>query len=263
MADQNATGAGASLGVGGIISESFSILFGNLLKVIFIAFIPMFLTLAFAGPDQTSTNFDLGVSGNIGITGAVSAAVLVVLLVIAFYSLITAVLVQLAYDVKLDRSGSIATYFARALSAIIPITILAIASGILMVIGFIFLVVPGLWIYAVFYVFAAVAVIERAGFGSLGRSAELTKEYRWPIVGLVLVVGIIASIIQNIAEYMMPVLTSAFGGETLGWIIAIIVSSAIGAIGYGLGGISVALTYARLREIKEGVSVDEIASVFD
>ena len=32
---------------------------------------------------------------------------------------------------------------------------------------------------------------------------------------------------------------------------------------YALGGIAVALTYARLREIKEGVNVEKIVAVFD
>jgi hypothetical protein len=37
----------------------------------------------------------------------------------------------------------------------------------------------------------------------------------------------------------------------------------ISGFSYGLSGIGAALVYARLRDIKEGVSVDKLAAVFD
>ena len=43
----------------------------------------------------------------------------------------------------------------------------------------------------------------------------------------------------------------------------ILLSALLSGLGYGIMNISLALIYARLREIKEGVNVDQIASVFD
>ena len=45
--------------------------------------------------------------------------------------------------------------------------------------------------------------------------------------------------------------------------VSILLYAAFTAVGTGLLSILTALIYARLREIKEGVSVDQIAEVFD
>jgi len=49
----------------------------------------------------------------------------------------------------------------------------------------------------------------------------------------------------------------------MGLAIGVIVSSLISVITYGLLSIAISLIYARLREIKEGVGVDQLASVFE
>ena len=121
-------------------------------------------------------------------------------------------------------------------------------------------------------VFAAAAVIDRSSFGSLGRSARLTKEYRWPIVGLFIVMFIIVFILQlvvggAIAAVLfasVDTLATIENGISTGSIIIFgLIVSLIYGLAYGLSGIAVALVYARLREIKEGVAVDQIASVFE
>ncbi len=149
------------------------------------------------------------------------------------------------------------------MGAALPIAILAIVSGILMVIGLVALVVPGLWIYAVFSVMPAAVVIEKVGFGGLGRSAALTKEYRWPILGAVILIGIINFVITFVAMFVVGLLFASTGAGAGGVIIGVLVLAAITAIGFGLSSIAIALIYARLREIKEGASVRDIAAVFD
>ena len=51
-----------------------------------------------------------------------------------------------------------------------------------------------------------------------------------------------------------------FSGSVIVSVVAYLIPTSIGV---GLTSICVALTYARLRKIKEGNSVDQIASVFD
>ena len=256
MTESSALPPNTPLGVGDIISSSFSIMFGNFFKVFilgfigaFLGFIVNFLFLGFGA----ATGTDVVDPAASGINTIISV---VINLVVS--GLVTALLIQLAYDAKLGRSNSIGGYFSSALPAIIPIAVLSFAIVILVMIGAIALIIGALWVYAVFFVMAPVAVIERGGFGSMGRSAKLTKEYRWPIVGLFILVAVISVVVTFVAGFLVAIL-AGIGGP----IFAGIGLAMINGLSYAFGGIVVALVYARLREIKEGVDVDQIASVFD
>jgi hypothetical protein len=247
-----------SLGVGAIIGDSFSILFGKFLQVVIIAFVPMLIGYLISGL-LNGFGVAIGVEQpQFNNAGSGIAFALSFIVNMAVYSITTALLVQLAYDAKLGRPIQIGRYFGPALSTILPLTILSIVATIIVGIGFALFIVPGLWVYAVFSVMAPAIVIDRAGFGGLGRSASLTKGYRWPIVGA-LILGLICAIIINLVAGFVIGLIVAIGGNILG----LILFAALGAIGAGLLSILAALIYARLREIKEGVSIDQIASVFD
>ena len=257
------TGQKIPLGVGTIIGDSFSILFGNFFKVLVLAFIANFAGFLVSGL-LFGFAFAAGLTepAFIGV-GAALAPLVVIVINVAVYGLTIGVLVQLAYDAKLGRSNSLGTYFRSALPGIVPILVLSLVVIVLALIGVFALLVGAFWVYAVFYVIIPAIVIERAGFGAMVRSAALTKEYRWPIVGLLmvvviitLVIGLVSAFIQGAADFALPSSTAAAFG--IG-----VVSMLISGLSYGYGGIAIALVYARLREIKEGVDVDQIAAVFD
>ncbi|MBY6068987.1 hypothetical protein KUW17_19755 [Leisingera aquaemixtae] len=246
-----------SLGVGAIVGESFSIFFKHLVPVTLMALVPSLLSLLASGamigvdvvfgtalPDF-STSFGVGLW------------VMALVLQIAFYSLTAALLVQLAYDAKLGRTIQLGRYVAPAIRAAVPIAILSLIAGVMVAVASIALIIPGLYVYAVFSVITPAVVIERVGFGGLGRSADLTKDYRWPILGVLILIGICIGIFNYIAAFAAGLTVES--GQLVA-ALAYLIPSALGA---GLSGVSVALIYARLREIKEGVSVDQIASVFD
>lgn len=263
MSDASLQGSKLPLGVGSILSETFSIFAANFVKVMILAFGGAFLgfivnslflgfgvAVGTAEPDIANMNaFWVG-------------TLFSTLIGMVIYGLVTALLVLLAYDAKRGKSNSIGTYFMVALPAVIPIAIMMVIVTILASLGALALFIGMFWVYAVFYVMAPAAVIERAGFGALRRSAQLTKEYRWPIVGLFIVLIIVTLLVQVVAGFLVAMLaglaTSLIGQTIVGALFAL-----LGAIGYAIAGIAIALVYARLREIKEGVEVSEIAKVFD
>lgn len=244
------------MGVGAIIADSFSILLGKFTAVMLMALVPTVIGLVISGV-LIGWNVALGLNepqffdARDGI-----AFVLSILVNMVVYAIATGLLVQLAYDAKLRRPLKMDQYVSRALGAAVPITVLGLAAGILTAIAAVALIIPGLWVYAVFSVIAPAVVIEQAGFRGLNRSAELTKEYRWPILGALIVIGICGALVNLVGDFIM----STIGG---GILINAILYAVLSAVVYGLGGIAVALIYARLRQIKEGISVDQIASVFD
>lgn len=261
MTDMPAAEPKAPLGVGAIVSESFSILFGNLVKVFILAFVPTLIGFLISG-SLIGFGAALGVEQQQFDSGfSVFANIFSFLINMVVYSVTTALLIQLAYDAKLSRPIQIGRYVGPAIATIVPLAVLSIVATVLATIGFMFLVVPGLWIYGVFAVLAPAVVIERAGFGGLGRSASLTKQYRWPIIGAFLLALICAMIINVVAFLVVGLITSIGGG--VGMVISVIIFAGLSAVGAGLISIVVSLIYARLREIKEGVSVDQIAAVFD
>jgi hypothetical protein len=261
MADQAAeTFNAAPLGVGAIISESFSILFKHFITVMTLAVIPALIGLVASGL-LNGWSYALGMPDP-NFTGLPNwpAIVLDILIQMVVYGLATALLVQVAYDSKLGRQMSISKYISPAIGAALPIAVLGLVAGILAGIGFMLLVIPGMWIYAVYSMIAPAVVIEGAGYRAMGRSVELTRGYRWPIFGALLIMIICSALIGGGVGFVIGMLGSAVGG---GLLVSLALMSIATAVGMGLSGITISLIYARLREIKEGVSVDQIASVFD
>lgn len=261
MTDTTPTLEKPPLGVGQILSETFSLLFGNIVAVAFAAFVPILISIVIGG---MLLGFDvaLGATEPDFVTGNIWPAFAINILVsLAIYGVVTAIIVQLAYDAKAGRGTNFAGYASAAVSTLVPNVLQTLAISVMAGFGMILLIVPGLWIYGVFAVTVPALVIERLGFGAMSRSAELTKEYRWPVIGTIVVVGIAASVINLIPAFIVGWLITSFGtGFT---IVAVLLSAVLYTFTYGLISISLALIYARLREIKEGVGVESLASVFE
>jgi hypothetical protein len=255
--------AGAPLGVGAIVSESFSILMRHFMSVVLLAIVPTLISIAISGVLQ-GWGVALG-QADPQFTGGASLIPFALSIIgqLVMSGVTTALLMQLAYDAKLERPLVLGKYVGPAISAAIPIAVLGLLAGILVGFAAIALILPGLWLYAVFSVMPAAVVIEKAGFGGLGRSASLTKEYRWPILGAIILIFIVNFLISVAALFLVGLLISAMGGSTIGVVIGVLAFAALSAVGVGLGSIAIALIYARLREIKEGTSVRDIVAVFD
>ncbi|HVG93810.1 MAG TPA: hypothetical protein VND21_05150 [Planctomycetota bacterium] len=145
----------------------------------------------------------------------------------------------------------ISTGFGRLL----PVLGVSLLVGVCVGVGLVLLVVPGLILMCMLAVAVPVAVVEKPGvMASLSRSSELTKGFKWTIffVFLALILlGMLISLVLAIPFAMMG---------TLGIVIATSLSLVIsGALQAALP----AVIYQRLRDIKEGASVEDLAKVFD
>lgn len=248
----------APLGIGAILSESASLLLSNFLAACGIALIPIaigaLISAAAFGVDMAlGQNPAPSIDSSFFISFGLSF-----LIQLIAYSLATAMLVSFAYDVKLGRPKNLSSYVNGVVGNLVPLIVISILTYVLVMAGTTLLVLPGLWLYAVFSLIVPVIVVERAGFGAMGRSAELTKDYRWPIVGLLIVMFIVIVIISAIFGFIIGFINALIGGQVLLLILNVVTST----VGFAFGCIMVALLYARLRELKEGVSVDHLADVF-
>ncbi len=184
------------------------------------------------------------------------ALFLTFVLPLIIYGFSTALIVCAAYDAKLGRPARLGGYFAIALKRALPILLISILFGIIVGIGFMLFIIPGLYLAAMFSVAVVVTILEPGWSGALGRSKQLTKEYRWPIVGVLLLLYIVLILLQTALAFISVSLFS------INAMLGTVVFAATNAIGTALLSIGFVLIYARLREIKEGVSVDSLADVF-
>ncbi len=255
------------LGVGSLISESFGVFFARIVTMFKIIFLPILVMGAISamvsgpamitGIGTITGDVDPEQLARFSNPGVFEQYILPLIGVVVSF-VITGAVILAAYDTKLGRPVNIPAYFSRTLAFLVPLIVLSIVLVIMGYIGLLLLILPGIYIFARFSVLTPAIVVEGVGWGGLGRAQELTAGYRWPIVGasilLVLAIIVISLVIAGLTWL----------GYTIAGIVGYTLVYAIGnTITTGIMGCFTALLFARLKEIKEGVGMADIASVFE
>jgi hypothetical protein len=129
--------------------------------------------------------------------------------------------------------------------------------------GLILLVVPGVMLALAWCVAGPALVVERSGITTVfGRSAELTRNNRWRILGLAVIYLVASGIIQSTAgpRYHM---SGPFSID--GWVlspIAIAVRAVLSSLFHAIGIVALGVTYVELRTLKEGAEPADLDQVF-
>lgn len=169
---------------------------------------------------------------------------------------VTGVMCLAALDAAIGKRHSVGDYVAQTLRHLLPLvalgTLLSLASTLLAV----FLILPGLYLLARFLPWAPAALFENAGWGGLGRAQELTKGYRWPIVGGILALGLALLLALLVFG---PLAVRAEGSLLL----SVLIEGVFGGLSYAVFAAFTGLVYLRLREIQEGLSPKDVAATID
>ena len=178
-------------------------------------------------------------------------------IVIMFLSpLAVAINLHAAFQSMRGRPVSLSESVAGGLSRFLPLLGVMILFTLGATLGFLLLIVPGVILMIMWYVAVPACVLERTGpVRSLGRSRELTKGYRWKLLGLILLVAVL-SMIGNVLGVLLANTAAGIWGAA----IAQLIWQGIAA---GFGSVMIAVVYYYLRVAKEGIDVDQIAAVFD
>jgi hypothetical protein len=143
-----------------------------------------------------------------------------------------------------------------AVGAVIVTARGSIYPFVAVIVAFILALVVFAILYTMWFVAVAACVVERRGpFGALGRSQELTKGHRWRIFGMMLLLLIISYVISVLVGLML----SPAGSMIVTFLGNLAWSAILGAY----FATAVAVSYHDLRVAKEGVDIEQIASVFD
>lgn len=137
----------------------------------------------------------------------------------------TGMVVRLVDDVRDGvRDSSVGDLFGSVGAVFVPLLLAGILVAIGVTIGFILLIIPGLFLLTIWAVVAPAVVLERRGvFAALSRSHELVKGNGWNVFGvivlvflLVLVVGIVAGAIGAAGGDVFAVLVQ--------WVLSVLVA---------------------------------------
>ncbi len=161
------------------------------------------------------------------------------------------------------READLSNSVTLALRLVLPIIAISIVVAFLTVIGFMFLIVPGIMIYCAFIVTIPALIEERRGiFGSMQRSRDLTRGSRKRIFVLLVVFWVFQVIISTVLNAISGVTPLSGYTELPDPILA----GAVAAIGAGLSSVIVAVStaalYVELRTVKEGATTDDLAAIF-
>jgi uncharacterized membrane protein len=222
----------------------------------------LLLALVLAGIPAFLTQYLVLESLRTGDTAEVlSPAYLVGTLVTALSSyLLQAAIVRSSILELSGRGADVGGSLVQALKLLLPMIGLTIISSLAVGLGMLLLIVPGIIIYIMLILSVPVLVEERRGvFGSMSRSADLTKGSRWRIFGLL--------VLFVLFYFIVSAIVGALSMVALGLSDLTVVSAAFAALVSALTALLVAAMlaalYVELRTVKEGATVETLASIFD
>lgn len=184
-----------------------------------------------------------GILSTVLVAASPGLALVATLISLIAVTLFTGMVVELVADVQDGRRDATAGTLLRAATPVLGSLILvAIVEGVLILIGFIALIVPGLILLTLWSVAAPVVVLERPpGLGALRRSRELVRGSAWQvflvIVLLVLVVAIVAGAIE-------------FAADSAGTGVGIVVRVVVGVLTAPLSSLASAVLYFELLAVR-------------
>ena len=222
----------SKLDIGGVFeatTEIYKKCFGTVWIVALILLIPAAIIVALLGND-----------GLLGLVGSIVNLVATAWLLGA--------IIRVVQDVEEDGQvdWGVGDVLGSVTGKLVGIILLQIVVSILVFIGFIFVIIPGVILSLMWAVSMPSLVVEDRGvFDSMSRSSELTKSNRMRILGVVLVVLAIYAVVLILGV----LLTAAIP------IVGVIALVVLGVIAYPYVAIISTVLYYRLRELKDGVVV--------
>jgi hypothetical protein len=235
--------------VGGVLNRTLSVLSRN--------FLTFFIVTTIAGlPTILLTQSMVTDGTNRSAAQLLGLLLLGGFLAIVLYTLSQAIVLYGAFQDMRGRPVSLTESLQVGLRRFFPIIGLAISVSFAAMVGLMLFIVPCFILLTMWFVATPACVVEQLGpFKSMGRSADLTKGHRWKIFGLMLLVFLISAV----ASSMIGAISAVVGGPMLELIASVIWNGIWGAF-YAVAAV---VTYHDLRVAKEGIDIEQIASVFD
>lgn len=239
-----------SFRVGQVVSDAFRVFFQNFFKnLIYMAVIAIPFALIGGG-------LVFLISSAVGATmnGEIAGGIVGVVIFITWYFAVQTGIIKSTVDTLSEHDPKLGEMISLGFSKMLPIIMASLLATVMISVGLLMLVIPGILVMTALFVFVPAIVVENKGImESLHRSRELTSGYRWQVFGAYFVVTIISNIVDKLIEVVL-------GLES---IFAVIVVFTVIVLTFGINSSLAASIYINLRRAKEGVDVSEISKVFE
>jgi hypothetical protein len=147
-----------------------------------------------------------------------------------------------------------------AVSRLRPLIWLAFIHFLLIAVGFLFCVVPGVYFYGAFAVAVPVLLLEDVrGRRALGRSRDLVRGRWWPVAGAVFVATLLTSIVQSAVSAGLVGASLSANNEIVRDVVAAIGGTAAAMITTPFLAAVIVVLYIDLRVRKEGFDLELLA----
>jgi hypothetical protein len=181
------------------------------------------------------------------------------LIFIAVNTLSTALMIEFISKKYLKQHQTIGRYIKNVLPFIFPIMGLSIVEAIIVGLGFLAFVIPGIYFALALSVSSQVLIVERKGvFQSIRRSFNLTRGYKLEIFGYYLVLFLISLGIGLLSGQLLKLLENMQVSRQLQILIEHLVQVLLAPIGACL----FILIYFNLRIDKEGFALEHLVEQF-
>lgn len=165
------------------------------------------------------------------------------------FSVMSAVLLVCASQAYLGEEVDVGTAVRQALPRVPHVLIAAVLRFVLMVVAFMLLILPVLYVVALLFAVTSVIVLERGGVPTaFERSASLSKGRKWHILNTL---GLVA-IIYYVLVFGFSMVASLSGNFVVGTVVSAIVTVLV----YPVVAISEALLYYDARIQSEGLDIE-------
>jgi len=177
--------------------------------------------------------------------GALAALISVAVTVVATYWF-QGMVVEAVRDI-LDgrRDQTVGGLFSSASPYIGPLLLAGILAGIATAIGFVLLIVPGLFLLTIWAVIVPVIVIERTGaMPAFGRSRELVRGDGWRVFGVIVVLFLLQIVLGGLVQAIVGGASDdSFAGYAIADLIVHVLITPLSAI-------AATVMYVELRRLR-------------
>jgi hypothetical protein len=142
------------------------------------------------------------------------------------------------------RDQTIGGLFSAAAPFIWPLFAAGVLAGIAIAIGFILLIVPGLFLLTIWAVIVPAIVIDKTGvMGAFGRSRQLVRDNGWRVFGVIVVLFLLQLVVGGILTAIADSASDSF----IGYAIADLI---VRTLVVPLSAIAATVMFVELRRIK-------------